>query len=316
MTLTLPLLAAGFVSAIGNVALTTLLAGETPAAPATTMALNVRSSTWAARSAHWSEAVCWPPAATASGRRLNGFGIVSAFVVWQPWRDARPGPGDSEVVQRDVVEDILCPVTCSGKAVNVPYASNGSVRIHYVVEGAGPPLLLHHGFTGSSRDWESFGFVAALRDTYQLIMLDARGHGASDTPHDPGAYTVEDRVGDVLAVLDDLGIERAHYYGYSYGGMMGWALGTHAPERFASLAIGGAHPYAVADAVWTRLDRMRAYLREGMESYIAWRESQIGPWPPAFRERVLANDAQALEAMLRAALNSRAQRALATSCHG
>ncbi len=90
----------------------------------------------------------------------------------------------------------------------------------------------------------------------------------------------EDRVGDVLAVLDDLGIERAHYYGYSYGGMMGWALGTHAPERFVSMAIGGAHPYAVADAVWARLDRMRAYLSEGMESYVAWRESQIGPWPP------------------------------------
>ncbi len=71
----------------------------------------------------------------------------------------------------------------------MPYASNGAVRIHYVIEGAGPPLLLHHGFTGSSRDWETFGVVAVLRDSYQLIMLDARGHGASDKPHDPSAYT-------------------------------------------------------------------------------------------------------------------------------
>jgi pimeloyl-ACP methyl ester carboxylesterase len=170
-----------------------------------------------------------------------------------------------------------------------------------VVDGSGPPLLQHHGFTGSSRDWETFGFVAVLRERFQVIMLDARGHGASDKPHDPGAYTVEDRVGDVLAVLDDLGIERAHYYGYSYGGMMGWALGAHAPERFASLAIGGAHPFPLADAVWTRLERMRSFLREGMEAYIAWRERQIGPWPPAFRERVLENDAQALVATLMAA---------------
>lgn len=183
----------------------------------------------------------------------------------------------------------------------MPSASNGVVRIHYVVEGIGPPLLLHHGFTGSSRDWETFGFVTALKDRFQLIMLDARGHGMSDKPHDPGVYALENRVSDVLAVLDDLGIERAHYYGYSYGGMMGWALGTHAPERFASMAIGGAHPYAVAGAVWTRLDRMRAYLSEGMESYVAWRESQIGPWPPEFRERVVANDAQALTAVLIAA---------------
>jgi pimeloyl-ACP methyl ester carboxylesterase len=183
----------------------------------------------------------------------------------------------------------------------VPSVFNGVVRIHYVVDGAGPPLVLHHGFTGSSCDWETFGFVAALRDTYQLIMLDARGHGLSDKPHDPSAYTVADLVGDVLAVLDDLGVERAHYYGYSYGGMMGWSLGRHAPERFVSMAIGGAHPYASADAVWTRLDRMRAYLREGMESYVAWRESQIGPWAPEFRERVVANDPQALAAVLLAA---------------
>jgi pimeloyl-ACP methyl ester carboxylesterase len=183
----------------------------------------------------------------------------------------------------------------------VPSASNGVVRIHYVVEGIGPPLLLHHGFTGSSRDWETFGFVTALKDRFQLIMLDARGHGLSDKPHDPSAYAVENLVGDVLAVLDDLGIERAHYYGYSYGGMMGWALGKHAPERFVSMAIGGAHPYAVSDAVWTRLDRMRTYLSEGMESYVAWRESQIGPWPPEFRERVVANDPQALAAVLLAA---------------
>jgi pimeloyl-ACP methyl ester carboxylesterase len=188
-----------------------------------------------------------------------------------------------------------------GKVVTVPYASNGTVRIHYVIEGAGPPLFLHHGFTGSGRDWETFGFVDALRNRFQLIMLDARGHGLSDKPHDPGAYIIENLVGDILAVLDDLGIERAHYYGYSFGGMMGWTLGKHAPERFLSMAIGGAHPYVVADAVWARLDRMRAYLREGMESYVAWRESQIGPWPPEFRERVVANDARALAAALIAA---------------
>jgi pimeloyl-ACP methyl ester carboxylesterase len=76
-----------------------------------------------------------------------------------------------------------------------------------------------------------------------------------------------------------------------------WA---HAPERFASLAIGGAHPYPMADAVRTRLERMRAYLGDGMEAYIAWREQQVGPWPPAFRQRVLANDALALAAMVAA----------------
>ncbi len=180
----------------------------------------------------------------------------------------------------------------------MPYATNDGLRIHYEVAGTGPPLLLHHGLTGSWRDWEEFGFLDGLRDDYQLIMLDARGHGASDKPHDPSAYGFERGVADAVAVLDDLGIDRAHYYGYSYGGLMGWALGTHAPERFRSLAIGGAHPYAPDEAVWERLARMREHLAQGMETYITWRESQLGPWPPVFRQRGLENDATALAAFI------------------
>lgn len=180
----------------------------------------------------------------------------------------------------------------------MPFARNGDVRIHYVIEGSGPPLVLHHGFTGSAGDWTSFGVVAALRDEFQLIMLDARGHGASDKPHDPACYGFKHGAGDVEAVLDELGIVQAHYYGYSYGGMMGWALGAYAPERFAALAIGGAHPYPPSDDVQARIQRMRQYLQQGMATYVAWRESQIGPWPPAFRERGLRNDAEALVAFI------------------
>lgn len=77
---------------------------------------------------------------------------------------------------------------------------------------------------------------------------------------------------------------------------MGWALGRYAPERFASIAIGGAHRSPSDDAVWKRIDRMRSYLAEGMEYYVTWRESQTGPWPPTFRARVLGNDARALAA--------------------
>lgn len=52
----------------------------------------------------------------------------------------------------------------------MPFAENRGLRIHYIVEGSGPPLLLHHGFTGSHRDWESFGVVDELKDHFQLIM--------------------------------------------------------------------------------------------------------------------------------------------------
>jgi pimeloyl-ACP methyl ester carboxylesterase len=91
----------------------------------------------------------------------------------------------------------------------MPDATNDGVRIHYEREGNGPPLVLQHGFTGSLEGWRDSGYVDALKSAYELILIDARGHGRSDKPHDPAAYTLDKRAADVLAVLDDAGIERA-----------------------------------------------------------------------------------------------------------
>ena len=186
----------------------------------------------------------------------------------------------------------------------MPYAMSDGVRIHYAVEGSGPPLVLYHGFGGSSLDWLDFGGAAPLREDYQLIMLDARGHGRSDKPHDLSLYTLDHKISDVVAVLDDMGIERAHYYGYSYGGMMGWALGVNAPERFASMVIGGAHPYVPeGPEMYGRYEAMMRNLASGMDVYVRWREERGVTWPPGFRSRMLDNDAVALAAFLQASLD-------------
>src|SRR3954471_17730477 len=97
----------------------------------------------------------------------------------------------------------------------MPFAQSDAGRIHYQVEGDGPPLLLHHGFTSSLEAWRFFGFTEALRSRYQVIMVDALGHGQSDKPHDIAAYSQLQRCRDVLAVLEALDIERVHYVGYS-----------------------------------------------------------------------------------------------------
>ncbi|OWY30274.1 alpha/beta fold hydrolase [Herbaspirillum robiniae] len=125
----------------------------------------------------------------------------------------------------------------------MPFALSDGRRIHYQVEGEGPPLLLHHGFTSSLEAWRFFGFASALRERYQVIMFDALGHGLSDKPHDTAAYSQPQRCRDALAVLDALGIARAHFFGYSLGGWVGYGLVRHAPERLASLILGAAHPY-------------------------------------------------------------------------
>jgi CubicO group peptidase (beta-lactamase class C family) len=122
------------------------------------------------------------------------------------------------------------------------FVENDGVRIHYEVQGEGPPLVLMHWLTGSLEDWRVFGYVDALKESYRLILIDARGHGQSDKPHDPAAYVLEKQAGDIVAVLDKLGVDKAHYYGYSLGGELGWALAKYVPDRFSSLMIGGASP--------------------------------------------------------------------------
>src|SRR5512143_3070684 len=108
---------------------------------------------------------------------------------------------------------------------------NAGVRIHYEVEGSGPPLVLQHGFSQSLADWRVAGYVEALRDHHQLILVDARGHGGSDKPHDSAAYTTGHHAADIVAVLDALGLQRADYWGYSMGGWIGFGMAKHAPER-------------------------------------------------------------------------------------
>ena len=124
------------------------------------------------------------------------------------------------------------------------YANNQGVRIHYQVEGEGAPLVLQHGFGDSIESWYELGYVHALRDAYRLILVDARGHGAIDKPHDPDACGLHQRAGDIVAVLDTLDLPNAHFWGYSMGGWIGFGLAKYAPARVHALIIGGQHPYA------------------------------------------------------------------------
>lgn len=124
------------------------------------------------------------------------------------------------------------------------FVDNDGVHIHYEAEGQGPPLVLMHWASGSMQDWKLFGYVDALKDDYRLILIDMRGHGQSDKPLDPQAYAPEIQVKDVTMVLDALDVDRAHYFGYSLGAALGWALADSAPERFLSFVLGGDGPGA------------------------------------------------------------------------
>jgi pimeloyl-ACP methyl ester carboxylesterase len=144
----------------------------------------------------------------------------------------------------------------------MPFATNANVRIHYETEGSGQPLVLHHGSFASGADWRDLGYVDALKQENLLILIDARGHGASDKPHDPAAYDLALRASDVTSVLDDMKVERANFFGYSMGGWIGFGLAKYAPSRFRSLILGGAHPYAES------VQGIRDGLPNGMVAFI------------------------------------------------
>ncbi len=125
----------------------------------------------------------------------------------------------------------------------MPFASSpDGVRVHYQLDGEGPALVLQHGTGGSLEMWKQRGFVERLREQYRLVLVDSRGHGESDRPRDQASYALPHRVADITAILDDAGIERAHYFGYLMGGWIGYGVLEHAPERFHSAIIGGFGP--------------------------------------------------------------------------
>jgi pimeloyl-ACP methyl ester carboxylesterase len=174
----------------------------------------------------------------------------------------------------------------------MPYAENQGVRVHYQVEGNGPPLLLQHGFMQSVEDWFETGYVDALKGHHQVILVDARGHGRSDKPHDFAAYRLEHRVGDLVAVLDEMGVEKAAFWGYSMGGWIGFGIVEYAAERFDRLVIGGASPYAKSQQSWR--DLIGSAIAEGGHgTFIPIFEQMIGTILPSWRARLLNADLKA-----------------------
>jgi pimeloyl-ACP methyl ester carboxylesterase len=173
----------------------------------------------------------------------------------------------------------------------MPYVNHQGVRLHYQVEGDGPPLVLQHGLTSCIQSWYVYGYVASLQQAYRLVLIDARGHGASDKPHEPKDYELRLRVADVLAVLDALHLDTVHYMGYSMGGRIGFGIAQYAPERLHSLIIGGMNATGSGGvATQERVD----LLKQGMVAYVAHTETQSGPIDPARQAWLLANDPEAL----------------------
>ena len=111
--------------------------------------------------------------------------------------------------------------------------ANG-ININYEQTGSGPPMVLIHGLTGSLQVWKPF-IVPALIDTFTVLTMDLRGHGQSDMP--ASGYTSADMAADLVALLDERGIERAHVVGHSLGGVVALHMTALHPGRVSALSV-------------------------------------------------------------------------------
>ena len=161
----------------------------------------------------------------------------------------------------------------------MPMIDADGCQLNVSVEGrnTGPTLMLSNSLGCTMKMWEPQ--MKALTQEFRVIRYDRRGHGKSQVA--PGPYSMERFGRDVLAILDDLNIDKVHWCGLSMGGMVGQWLGANAPDRFGKLILANTSCYYPDPTNW--LNRIKA-VKEGGLAAVA--DTVIAGWLTAdFRER-------------------------------
>ena len=142
----------------------------------------------------------------------------------------------------------------------MPFMSRDGVSIHYSLEGpAGAPVVLFSNSLGTSLSmWDEQ--AAALRAHFRVLRYDTRGHGLSSVR--PGPYSIAQLGGDVLGLLDHLGLQRVHMCGLSMGGITAMWLAIHHPQRLDRLVLANTAAYIGPPNGWT--ERAAAVERDGV----------------------------------------------------
>ena len=178
----------------------------------------------------------------------------------------------------------------------MPFVSNDGVSVHYEVVGEGEPMILLHGLFQSKMDWVEAGHLKPHQEYLKLILIDVRGHGKSGKPHDSESYKMKHHVSDVTTVLDELGVEKTHFHGFSMGGWIGFGMIKYAPDRLFSAIIGGAQPYDDWIMQWKPF--VHNALKENGVDFLKQVVSFFEPYgTPSFSERCMQNDIEAIIAL-------------------
>ena len=185
----------------------------------------------------------------------------------------------------------------------MPHFDHAGARLHYTFDGpADAPVLIFSNSLGTDHTmWKPQAESLATR--FRALQYDTRGHGRSTAPGD--AYTLDQLGGDVLALMDHLGIAQAAFCGLSMGGLTGMWLGIHAPQRFTRLVFANTAPKIGSPEAWnTRIDAVR---RDGVASLA---DASLQRW---FTSGFLSTSPRAVDD-LRAVLGSLDRTGYAANC--
>lgn len=126
----------------------------------------------------------------------------------------------------------MAPAMPHVEGVEHRYAQVNGFRMHYAEAGSGDPVILQHGWPQHWYAWRNQ--IPALAERYRVIVPDLRGYGWSEAPR--SGYEKAQFAADVVALMDELGIERARYAGHDWGAAAGWILAMDHPERVERVA--------------------------------------------------------------------------------
>lgn len=181
----------------------------------------------------------------------------------------------------------------------MPKLNSNGVELYYEVHGQGPVLLLTHGFSATGDMWR--GQVEALSKKHTLVIWDMRGHGQSDYPEDPAAYSETLTIADMAALLDHVKADRAIVGGLSLGGYMSLAFYRLHPERVRALLIIDTGPGFRKD------EAREAWNKKALAAADLYEKEGLAILQSASRERATASHRSA-EGLARAARGMLTQR--------
>jgi pimeloyl-ACP methyl ester carboxylesterase len=186
------------------------------------------------------------------------------------------------------------------------YVDVPGVRLHVAEAGEGPPILLLHGWPQHWWIWRKV--IPALAESHRVICPDLRGFGWSEAPR--GRYEMTEFADDVIALLDQLGLDQVDLIGHDWGGYTGFLLCLKAPQRIRNyLALGVVHPWFEPPKVTPQALQRTAYqfllaspglgsgvlrflpgfvklaLRRGAHPDMRWSEEELDCYAQSFRSR-------------------------------